>query len=116
MDRLPRLSDENIIDGLQCPCCRAPNLHSTYVVTYDRVEDGETTETHIEDGKVTQGPSDARRNPSARRHGVAVGFWCEQCPNEPELTIAQHKGATFLEWRDKTLPAEEMFSRAPSHE
>jgi hypothetical protein len=48
--------------------------------------------------------SDPSDNPSSRRHGLAVRFYCEQCGGEAdddviELTIAQHKGSTEIGWR-----------------
>lgn len=35
-------------------------------------------------------------NPSTRRHGLKIRFWCELCPALTSLTIAQHKGQTFF--------------------
>jgi hypothetical protein len=37
-------------------------------------------------------------NPSSRRGGIAIRFWCEGCPFISELTLAQHKGSTEVEW------------------
>ncbi len=47
-------------------------------------------------------------NPSSRRHGVVIAFWCETCEGQatPEgthredlwLTFAQHKGMTHVGW------------------
>jgi hypothetical protein len=39
------------------------------------------------------------RNPSERRQGLAIAFSCEDCDAKLELTIAQHKGNTIVEWR-----------------
>lgn len=43
-----------------------------------------------------QGISD--RNPSLRRNGLRVYFGCETCAFEGALTIAQHKGTTYIGW------------------
>jgi hypothetical protein len=40
-----------------------------------------------------------RANPSMRRTGLAIAFWCEECHGVSELTIEQHKGNTYLKWR-----------------
>jgi hypothetical protein len=44
-------------------------------------------------------PSHRVGNPSSRRGGVAIRFWCEGCDSAPELTLEQHKGETHLHWR-----------------
>src|SRR5262249_30257487 len=89
---------------LVCPNCGEPyGFHHDAVVVYSRAEDAETTvETLVdENGKVTclDVPSAQSRNPSGRRDGVAISFWCELCPFKGELTFAQHKGATIVKWR-----------------
>lgn len=90
---------------LKCPCCEADwsCLHHSYVIVWNRDdEDGDVTETIIDsDNKIERRkcPSKGSRNPSSRRDGIAIGFWCELCPAETELTIEQHKGSTFLAWR-----------------
>jgi hypothetical protein len=111
MDTL--ISFDDYGDGaLRCPGCGGGNLHHTYVVSYDRAEDAaETIETHIEGGRSVRRVSDSKRNPGSRRGGIAIGFYCETYDVEPELTIAQHKGTSYAEWRDKDLPAEQIFSR-----
>jgi hypothetical protein len=98
---------------LRCPYCYAAYLHHTYVVCYDRArEDGKTTAIHIENGNIVPwAVSSIKHNPSSRRDGIAIGFYCENCHGEPELTIAQHKGNTEMGWREKTLPQEQMFPR-----
>ena len=53
-------------------------------------------------------------NPSGRRQGVTIRFWCEGCAQRSVLTIAQHKGATLLEQKREapsTLPLFERFPR-----
>jgi hypothetical protein len=91
-------------------------VHHTYVVVYHRFkEDGETIAIHTEYGITSATNSSAEhRNPSGRRGGIAIGFYCESCDDESELTIEQHKGNTFVQWREKTLPPDQMFSRKES--
>jgi hypothetical protein len=36
-------------------------------------------------------------NPSIRRHGLSVHLQCENCSKVSVLTIAQHKGETFVD-------------------
>ena len=37
-------------------------------------------------------------NPSARRGGIVILFWCELCGGNYELCFAQHKGQTLTFW------------------
>jgi len=80
---------------LKCPSCGTDEgyLHHHGVTVYDRHEDGPVTVTTVNGGA-------AGENPSSRRDGIAIRFTCELCPAELELTIAQHKGRTYLVWRD----------------
>ena len=86
-----------------CPACGGINLHHNEVTVYDRTEDAaEVRETKIMmGGAVTslRAPSSASRNPSSRRCGIAIAFWCEGCPTVFEFTLEQHKGTTFTSWR-----------------
>ena len=92
-------------DLLLCPSCGNPNLHSENVTTFYRREDDEiclVTESDI------KGPSSmsinrvAPDNPSMRRHGITISFWCEHCRPARDglvhLKIAQHKGTSQIWW------------------
>lgn len=89
-------------NNLVCPNCGGQNLHQEVVAVFEREEDAARTvvtavtrdsaETGLEDSETCE-------NPSSRRHGVAIRFSCETCPDLPELTLAQHKGWTIVEWR-----------------
>ena len=35
-------------------------------------------------------------NPSSRRDGLTIEYWCETCGMYSRICIAQHKGQTFL--------------------
>ncbi len=86
---------------LECPSCGGQYLHHWRVSIYERAEDKpQTAVTTVDGGKTTVAvlPSDRCGNPSSRRHGLTIEFYCEMCPAKPMLTIAQHKGCTELGW------------------
>lgn len=87
---------------LPCPYCGFEYLHHDRVTVYSRKEDAvRTLITRIsESGAASHeiAPSPAG-NPSGRRHGLAIHFWCEGCDGDIELTIAQDKGRTEIRWR-----------------
>lgn len=100
----PRDKIDNTNWALECPRCDGAYLHQEAVTVYDRREDApQTIETTVVrgDGTVVRTvPSERSSNPSDRRHGSAIRFSCEGCSAEPELTIEQHKGNTYLAWRN----------------
>jgi len=83
-------------EELLCPSCGGAFLHHDRVEVFQRDED-QTHGVHVlvEDDKVTIDTS-LERNPSARRHGLVIGFWCETCNSRSTLDIAQHKGNTHV--------------------
>lgn len=94
---------------LTCPACGEGNLHHRTVTIYDRNEDGPETVTTVHRNEtvpsVTGGaPGSGGDNPSERRHGLSIAFECEHCHVVPELTLAQHKGTSILEWRFQPAP------------
>jgi hypothetical protein len=90
---------------LRCPNCNGTNLHHKSVTIFDRPEDAEFVAKTTVGVKTTieKLPNQSSGNPSSRREGIVIGFWCETCPagksGALELTIAQHKGATEFGWR-----------------
>ena len=102
------IADERVIvdeDGLlYCPRCKEQlsYLHHGRVIVYERTrEDGDNIVTVVHQGEKKRAvmPKDwPSSNPSSRRDGIAIHFYCE-CSFVGELTIAQHKGRTFLGWR-----------------
>ncbi|MBY3119935.1 hypothetical protein [Rhizobium laguerreae] len=99
--------------NLHCPRCDSTYLHQKYVDIFGRGED-EKVVTHINvtniegDAAVSSARKDREhvRNPSSRRDGLVIGFWCEGCGGGDaervlELTVAQHKGCTEIGWRFK---------------
>jgi len=98
-------------DGLCCPRCGENNLHHDAFDWYWRpAEDRPSNNIRIEYDTATMRPDAAKRNPSTRRDGMRLQFWCEHChggdqPERPrfELLIYQHKGTTYIVWDDKTI-------------
>ena len=94
----------NNSNELICPHCREKYsyLHHDQVTVYSRDEDSpRVTKTVVRDhlAEISTIDNDTSGNPSSRRDGVAIRFWCELCHTISELTFAQHKGVTQLEWR-----------------
>jgi hypothetical protein len=96
---------------LLCPDCRGNYLHQANTTIYQRAEDAPYTTVIAQDGHevvATKFPSGDTHNPSSRRHGLIIEFWCENCHagdddkaqivNPHRLAIFQHKGNTYLEW------------------
>ncbi|TXH16605.1 MAG: hypothetical protein E6R03_05255 [Hyphomicrobiaceae bacterium] len=87
-------------DALCCGKCGGSYTHTYSVEVWNRNEDAEKG-THV----VVEGPrviidNDLSGNPSKRRHAVAISLWCEQCWHTSTLTLAQHKGATVMDFED----------------
>ena len=102
----------------ECPYCGGNNLHQSDISIFN--PDGHSVEwdpntqttthstrtrvTHVmEDNTITSArvPPSATNNPSQQdREGLVVEFWCEGCEEKPKLAIFQHKGTTFIGWKD----------------
>lgn len=96
---------------LCCPRCGQSMLHHDRITVYQRQkEDGPTTQINISvGGRINARPDDKYGNPSDRRGGIAIRFWCEMgCIFE--LTIEQHKGSIIIGWR-KALDSEGLEAR-----
>lgn len=102
---------------LRCPDCGDTWLHQGKVEVFDRFGDHKDSpgiRTSVEGGEVERDDSDSAMdgNPSWRRDGVVIHFYCEMCNGydgdseadkkaavrEKRLAIFQHKGQTFLAW------------------
>jgi 5-methylcytosine-specific restriction endonuclease McrA len=125
---------EDVKDTLACPHCSGHNLHHYGFTDYERGEDAKTVEIvdcgsvlfddkgerhsvygrincHSFTGGALQVFSDLQgdRNPSARRHGIVIKFWCENCSNISLLCIDQHKGISQIGWRAvKVTPSKDL--------
>jgi hypothetical protein len=104
---------------LTCPQCGGDYLHHAAVTVFSRnKEDGPVTATVIDERngvRREEGPTVTRACPSSRRDGLAIAFWCELCPALSELTVAQHKGITVLEWRITGRQLEDDFISDPQN-
>lgn len=111
------------IPSLQCPCCGGGNLHHDRTTAFVRSkEDGGGISVAVDPGKGDIFSSDSgaadinvrslsateinKQNPSNRRDGIRVNFWCETCSGDMALILAQHKGNTVLAWEIYTQPIE----------
>jgi hypothetical protein len=83
---------------LKCPSCGYNYLHHEKVEIFERGEDEEKgLHVKVENGMVTT-DTNLSGNPSARRHGLTIHFWCEGCKAKPVLSISQHKGNTLVDF------------------
>ena len=95
---------------LVCPCCGEDYLHHETVTVFSRKEDAEfVRKTVVEGSSVASDKefNDVSGNPSDRRDGITIRFWCETCADytadgkpikQMFLHIAQHKGNTIMRW------------------
>lgn len=85
-------------DLLICPSCGETTLHHGKVEVFSR--DGEDSQTGrhvvVESNGWVNTDNSMGRNPSLRRDGILIHFWCECCADKSVLSIAQHKGATLI--------------------
>ncbi len=87
---------ENAGGLLECPACGGDHLHHVKVDVYERAEDQDSgLHVSVAEGKSSE-DANLVGNPSSRRHGLSISFRCEHCSAKPILTIAQHKGNTWV--------------------
>ncbi len=83
-------------EELKCSGCGEPNLHHDRIEIFDRGEDAvdglHVTVTY----RQVKTDRNLSGNPSSRRDGLKVYFWCEHCEAITVLSISQHKGTTYL--------------------
>ena len=95
--------------SLCCPNCgNAYGLHHDKITIWNRrTEDHDGVRFTIKGTSLTSklfaggdSPQGPKENPSKRRDGLVIEFWCEHCPDiKPiNLRIAQHKGMTHMGW------------------
>lgn len=85
-------------DWLKCPDCKESYLHQGKVEVFNRIED-DTHGTHcvVERDEVIV-DRDISGNPSSRRQGILISFYCEVCEKVRKLSIVQHKGIALIKW------------------
>jgi len=89
---------------LLCPNCEGNYLHHGEVEIFECGEDaGHGIHVTVSDGKATMDTS-LKGNPSSRRHGLKINFWCEQCHAKSLLLVKQHKGNTGVDFTITELP------------
>lgn len=82
---------------LCCPRCGSNFLHHDKIEVFERPEDAaHGLHVAISDSKATV-DTHLDKNPSRRRDGLLVTFWCEGCHGICALTIAQHKGVSLVD-------------------
>lgn len=82
---------------LECPSCGSDYLHQRKTDIYERGED-ENSGLHVRvEGKQSTTDGNLEGNPSGRRNGITIQFWCEGCGAKPVMSIYQHKGQTFVD-------------------
>ena len=82
---------------LICPVCECDHTHQEIINVYQK-EEGQRDGMRVQiKGYNVSIDRDTRGNPSGKRQGLEILFLCEHCVNWISLTIAQHKGQTYLE-------------------
>jgi hypothetical protein len=81
-----------------CPHCGLEYTHHYGVEIFDRDDEDSETGRHVTvrnkrafiESNVQEG------NPSCRRDGILIHFYCESCNAISTLSIVQHKGRTYF--------------------
>lgn len=98
----PKFEDDYGIGWvLLCPCCHYTYLHHEKVEVFERYEDtesGRPSGLHVTIDGGVKIDRDVTENPSSRRDGLKIFFWCEGCGAKPVLTLLQHKGNTGVDF------------------
>lgn len=96
-----QFTDDNC---LRCPSCGGEWIHHERVEVFERKHEDSDDGLHvIVVGQEIGIDPHMKGNPSLRRDGISVTFWCEGCPNRSILTIAQHKGVTVVDHEIKSI-------------
>ncbi len=102
-----RIAEGLFAGELLCPLCGGEYLHQGAVeIFHHRTEDAEPVVLAIVEGIASDAsdiPNAGARNPSSRRQGLLIHFDCETCnllQSGIVLAFSQHKGRTFVEWRN----------------
>lgn len=107
----------NKYNMLCCPKCGENYLHQKKVEIFNRDED-EKDGLHLcvvgKNAVMDNNPDNMKDNPSSRRQGITIDFYCELCSDNDDyenevshepilftLAIYQHKGVTMMEWLNK---------------
>ena len=88
---------------LQCPHCNGEHLHHIRTEVYCRADEDANYGTMLIADECSRWnhvkfESSFSNNPSTRRNGIRILFYCETCPERPILNIIQHKGSSYIVW------------------
>ena len=90
--------------GLLCPKCGGRHVSHSNIELFQREEDAEKgLYVRVINRKVIVDDNVANtlnKNPSERRSGMNIHFACEDCGSHSILSIAQHKGETFINFQE----------------
>jgi len=86
----------DLVEPLECPACGGTNLHHEAVSVWNREEDSVEGLCVRIKGESVETLTSMKGNPSERRSGLSVWFWCEHCSIKSRLDLVQHKGSTYL--------------------
>jgi len=82
---------------LICPGCGDHNLHQYTVEVFNRYREDDPAGLHaMIENQALNLDMDMGGNPSSRRDGILIYFYCEHCPGRVRLSIAQHQGDTLV--------------------
>ena len=85
---------------MECPRCGCKSLHQREVRVYCRDKEDSKCGLAIllknNHGATMFVSTSLEDNPSKRRDGLFIKFWCEGCDGLSGLDIYQHKGSTFV--------------------
>lgn len=100
---------------IACPYCKDPHgFHHRRIDAYfrknDRDKHGPYVSIDYEKGLSKYDRfSSMDENPSGKRDGISIWFWCETgCPDS-KLNIKQHQGTTYFEWGEPSQNWEDDF-------
>jgi len=98
---------------LLCPICNFEYTHHSRIEIFDRglIDDyvkeglhvvvdecGKSDNDKVHGKKTVVVNDDVSDNPSGRRNGLRINFWCENGEHHSQLVIAQQKGCTHIYW------------------
>jgi len=101
---------------LLCPKCGFDYLHHEKIEIFERQAEDDKQGLHLvvasrADSTVAASSrinvltnTDISENPSRRRNGMKISFWCEGCDVVSVLVIEQHKGQTFMDFAPGNKP------------
>ena len=75
-------------------------MHHDRVEVFERSEDAQNGLHFSVSGSKATVDTSLDGNPSMRRDGISITFWCEGCHGISSLSFAQHKGVTLVDLVD----------------